>query len=50
MSELQERRRVALKLVTVTDAYFGAIISRGWFFSLFREVCPHVITDYLEPV
>lgn len=37
---LQERRRVALKLVNVTDAYFGTMTSRGWFFGLFREVCP----------
>ena len=27
---LQERRRVALKLVNVTDAYFGTMTSRGW--------------------
>ena len=37
---LQERRRVALKLVNVTDSYFGIMISRGWFFGLFREVHP----------
>ncbi len=36
----QERRRVALKLVNVTDAYFGTMTSRGWFFALFREVRP----------
>ena len=49
---LQERRRVALKLVNVTDAYFGTMTSRGWFFGLFREVCPALTSTLMcfEPL